>query len=106
MKHPPTDPSFPFIKLPSFSGESDPNVYLGSESKVEQIFNVYEVQEDKKVKLTSLEFVDYAIQWWHQTVMNIGLNKWSVVVSWDDLKLCMRVQFVPPHCRKELLLKL
>jgi len=21
--------SFPFVKLPSFSGESDPNVYLG-----------------------------------------------------------------------------
>ena len=27
------------------------------------------------------------------------------MVSWSDLKLCMRVRFVPPH-RKELLLKL
>jgi len=28
-------PSFPFVKLPSFSGDSDPNVYLGWEAKVE-----------------------------------------------------------------------
>ena len=31
-------PCFPNVKLPSFSGESDPNIYLGCEAKVEQIF--------------------------------------------------------------------
>jgi len=36
--------------------------------------------------------------------MDIGLNKRPVVVSWCDLKECMR--FVPPHYRRELLLKL
>ena len=97
---------FPYVKLPSFSGESDPNIYLGWEVKVEQIFNVYEVQEDQKVKLASLEFLDYVMQWWYQTVMDIGLNKRSVVVSWYDLKECMRARFVLPHYRKELLLKL
>jgi len=44
--------------------------------------------------------------WWHQTVMDIGLNKRLVVVSWNDLKECMCARFVPPHYRKELLLKL
>ena len=38
--------NFPSLKLPSFNGERDPNVYLEWEAKVEQIFNVYEVQED------------------------------------------------------------
>ena len=98
--------SIPFVKLPSFIGDSDPNIYLGCEAKVEKMFNVYEVEEDQKVKLTSLEFEDYAMQLWHQTVMDIGLNKRPVVVSWSDLKLRMHVQFVPPHYRKELLLKL
>ena len=42
-QHPPPKPYFPFIKLPSFNGENDPNVYLGWEDKVERIFNVYEV---------------------------------------------------------------
>ena len=60
-QHPPPKPSFPFIKLPSFSGASDLNIYLGWEAKVEQIFHVYEVEEDQKVKLASLEFIDYAM---------------------------------------------
>ena len=61
-QHPPPKKSFPFVNLPSFSGDSDPNVYLGWTAKVEQIFNVYEVQKDKKIKLASLEFLDYAMQ--------------------------------------------
>jgi len=67
-------PFLPFVKFPSFSGEADPNVYLEWEAKVEKIFNVHEVQDDQKVKLVSLEFLDYAMQWWHKTVMDIGLN--------------------------------
>jgi len=38
--------------------------------------------------------------------MDIGLNKRPNVVSWSDLKKSMRERFVPPHYRKELLLKL
>jgi len=97
---------FPYVKLPSFSGESDPNIYLGCKAKVEQIFNVYEVQEDQKVKFTSLEFLEYVMQWWHQIVMDIRLNKRLTMISWYDLKECMRARFGPPHYRKELLLKL
>jgi len=85
-QHHPSKPYFPYVKLPSFNWESDPNIYLGWEAKVEQIFNVYEVQKDQKVKLASLEFLDYAMQWRHQTVMDIGLNKRPTVVSWYDLK--------------------
>jgi len=48
----------------------------------------------------------YAMQWWHKTLMDIGLNKRPTVVSWEDLKECMRAKFVPPHYRKDLLLKL
>jgi len=47
-------PYFPYVKLPSFSGDGDPNVYLGWKAKCEQIFNVHEVQDDQKVKLASL----------------------------------------------------
>ena len=46
------------------------------------------------------------MQWWQKTLMDIGLNKRLPVVSWDDLKACMRARFVPPHFRKYLLLKL
>jgi len=106
LQHQHQKPSFPLVKLPSFNGDTDPDLFLGWEAKVDQIFNVYEVDEDENVKLASLEFVDYAIQWWHQVEMDIGLKKRPVVVSWYDLKECMRARFVPPHYRKELLLKL
>jgi len=73
--------SLPYVKIPSFSGEGDPNIYLGWEAKVEKIFNVHEVQEDQRAKLASKEFLDYAMQWWHKTIMDIRLNKRSVMVS-------------------------
>jgi len=38
--------------------------------------------------------------------MDIGLDKRPIVVSWNNLKECMRMRFVPPPYRKELLLKL
>ncbi|XP_068466340.1 uncharacterized protein [Phaseolus vulgaris] len=97
--------SFDFVKLPSFSGSNDPTLYLECEAKVEHLFNVYKVTEDQKLRLASLVFLDYANQWWEQTVMDIRLNKRPIVVSWNDLKACMRAWFVPPH-RKEHLLKL
>jgi len=105
-QHHPSKISFPYVKLLCFSGESDPNIYLGWEAKVDQIFNVFEVQDDQKVKLASLEFLDYAMQRWHQVIMDIGLNKRSVVVSLYDLKECMCVRFFPSHYRTKLLLKL
>ena len=97
--------SFNFVKLPSFNGYNDPTLYLECEAKVEKLFNVYKVTEDKKVRLASLVFLDYATQWGQQTVLDIRLNKRPTVVSWYDLKECMCTQFVPPH-RKEHLLKL
>jgi len=54
--------SFNFVKLPSFSGNNDPTLYLEWETKVEKLFNVYKVTEDQKVWLASLIFLDYAIQ--------------------------------------------
>ena len=63
-------PYLPFVKLPSFSGEGDPNVYFGWEAKVDQIFHVHEVLDGQRVRLASLEFMDYAMQWWHKTLMD------------------------------------
>jgi len=44
---------------------------LGWEAKVEQIFHVHEVLEDQRVRLASLEFLDYAMQWWHKTLWTL-----------------------------------
>jgi len=82
-------PYFQIVKVPNFSGDSDPNVYLDWKAKCEQIFKAYGVHEDQKVKIASLEFLDYAMRWWHSIVMDIGYNKRPPVVSWNDLKECV-----------------
>ncbi|XP_068498434.1 uncharacterized protein [Phaseolus vulgaris] len=79
-------PQVPFVKVPSFSGDSNPTLYLEWEAKCEQIFTAYKVEEDQKVNIASFEFIDYAMRWWHSIVMDIGYNKRPPVVSWDDLK--------------------
>ena len=59
----------PSVKLPCFNGSSDPNVYLDWEAKCEQIFEIHEIQDEQhKYKLATLEFVDYAMKWWHGVV--------------------------------------
>ncbi|XP_068503607.1 uncharacterized protein [Phaseolus vulgaris] len=104
--HQEAKPKISFIKVPSFSGDSDRNVYLDWEAKCEQIFDVHEVHEDHKVMITSLEFIDYAMKWWHSVVKDIIYNKGRPVDSWNTLKQRMRLRFVPPHFRKDLMLKL
>ena len=74
------------------------------EAKVDQIFHVYEVLDDQRVRLAS-RVHGLCMQWWHKTLMDIGLNKRPVVYL-NDLKACMRARFIPPHFRKDLLLKL
>ena len=54
------------MTIPSFQGRNDPNVYLEWERKVDLIFECHNYSEEKKVKLTTVEFCDYAIICWDQ----------------------------------------
>jgi hypothetical protein len=51
------------IKIPSFQGKNDPEVYLEWETKMEMVFDCHSYSEIKKVKLAAIEFTDYAIVW-------------------------------------------
>ncbi|XP_068498347.1 uncharacterized protein [Phaseolus vulgaris] len=46
------------------------------------------------------------MKWWHSYGTDICYNKRPPVVSWNNLVECMRFRFVPPHFRKDLMLKL
>ena len=83
--HQEAKPQLSLVKVPNFNGDSGPNVYLDWEAKCEQIFKAYEVEEDQKVKIAALEFVDYAMKWWHSLVTDVCYNKRPPVVSWNDL---------------------
>ena len=62
------------MKIPSFQGKNDPEVYLEWEKKVEFIFECHNYSKEKKVKLVVIEFTDYAIIWWDQLMMDRRRN--------------------------------
>uniref|UniRef100_A0A2N9H3G6 CCHC-type domain-containing protein n=1 Tax=Fagus sylvatica TaxID=28930 RepID=A0A2N9H3G6_FAGSY len=51
------------MKIPSFQGRTDPEVYLEWEKKIDLVFDCHNYSEEKKVKLAVIEFTDYAIIW-------------------------------------------
>lgn len=49
------------VKIPSFEGKCDPDVYMEWETKIEQIWSCHNFAEHKKVQLAALEFNGYAL---------------------------------------------
>ena len=57
------------MKILSFQGKNDLQVYLEWEKKVELIFECHNYFEEKKVNLAVIESIDYTIIWWDQFVI-------------------------------------
>ena len=94
------------MKIPSFQGKNDPEVYLEWEKKVEFIFECHNYSEEKKVKLAVIGFTDYAIIWRDQLVMNRRRNYERPIETWEEMKATVRRRFVPSHYYKDLYQKL
>jgi hypothetical protein len=88
------------IKIPSFQGKNDPEVYLEWETKMEMVFDCHSYLEIKKVKLAAIEFTDYAIVWWDQLLINRRRNREPPVDTWEEMKMLMRKRFVPINLRQ------
>uniref|UniRef100_A0A2N9F371 Uncharacterized protein n=1 Tax=Fagus sylvatica TaxID=28930 RepID=A0A2N9F371_FAGSY len=94
------------MKIPSFQGRTDPEVYLEWEKKIDLVFDCHNYSKEKKVKLAVIEFTDYAIIWWDQLVTNRRRNNERPVETWGELKAIMRRRFVPSHFYRDLYQKL
>ena len=70
------------MKIPSFQGKNDPEVYLEWERNVEMIFDYHNYSENKRVKLAVIEFSDYAIVWWDKLLLNKRRNREPAVETW------------------------
>jgi translation elongation factor EF-4 len=93
------------MKIPLFQRKIDPEAYLEWEKKVELIFECYNYFEEKKVKLTIIEFIDYVIIWYDQLVMN-RRNHERPVETWEEMNVIMKRRFVPSHYYRDLYQKL
>ncbi|KAF7835024.1 uncharacterized protein G2W53_009883 [Senna tora] len=72
----------PKIKYPTFKGNTNPDLYLDWEMKFEQIFRMNDWSEEKKVKLASFQFSDFAIVWWEDLQLKRRLKgKGSLAVD-------------------------
>jgi hypothetical protein len=84
------------VSIPPFSGQENADAYFEWETKVEQIFDLYEYSAEKKAKLAAIEFKGYAITWWNQVrteYQRVG----HVRITWEDMKREMRRCFVPAY---------
>ena len=90
------------MKVPSFQGKSDPEVYFEWETKVQFVFDCHNYTDYKKVKLAAAEFTDYAIVWWDQLVSGRRRAGERPIDTWDEMKAVMMKRFVPRHYYREL----
>uniref|UniRef100_A0A1S4A3R9 Retrotransposon gag domain-containing protein n=1 Tax=Nicotiana tabacum TaxID=4097 RepID=A0A1S4A3R9_TOBAC len=90
------------MKMPSFKGTRDPDLYLDWERKVEAIFDFHNYSEGKKVKLVVVEFSNYATIWWKKLTRDRLQEGQAPVATWAEMKRVMRKRFVPSHFQREL----
>nr|XP_033517225.1 uncharacterized protein LOC117281471 [Nicotiana tomentosiformis] len=90
------------MKMPSFKGTRDPDLYLDCERKVEAIFDCHNYTEGKKFKLAIVEFSDYAAIWWKMLTRDRLQEGLAPIATWAKMKRVMRKRFIPSHFQKEL----
>ncbi|KAL4303483.1 hypothetical protein GQ457_10G011030 [Hibiscus cannabinus] len=94
------------INIPPFQGKTDLEAYLAWEKKIEHIFECHNYSELKKVKLTAIEFTDYALIWLDQLTASRRRNGERPISTWNEMKAVMRRRFILTHYHRELFNKL
>ena len=94
------------MKIPSFQGRNDPEIYLEWEKKMEFIFDCHNYSDAKKVKLVVIELTNYAIVWWDKLVLSRKRDGERPFETWREMKALMRKNFVPNHYYRVLYQKL
>ncbi|XP_070047293.1 uncharacterized protein [Nicotiana tomentosiformis] len=90
------------MKIPSFKGTTDPDLYLDWERKVEAIFDCHNYSEGKKVKLAIVEFSNYAAIWWKKLIRDRLQEGQAPIATWTEMKRVMRKRFIPSHFQREI----
>ena len=90
------------MKISSFQRKNDSEVDLEWERNVEIVFYCHNYSENKNVKLVVIEFLDYAIVWWEQLVLNKMRNREPTMEIWEEMKRVVRKRFVLTYYYREL----
>ncbi|XP_033139207.1 uncharacterized protein LOC117130500 [Brassica rapa] len=90
------------LKIPSFEGKNDPDVFLEWERKIELVFDCQNLSDIRKVRLAASEFSGYAINWYDRVVTHRRRTGEAPVETWLGLITLMRKRFVPDHYQRDL----
>ena len=94
------------MDLSHFYGKDDVEVFLDWEIKVEQLFDCYQISEERKVPLVTLSFQGHAMHWWSALVRDRCMHQEPSIVYWNDLKSALRHRHIPSYYHRELMDKL
>ena len=94
------------LQMPTFTGGSSVDDYLDWESKVERVFERYEIDGYTRVKLASVKFTGYVALWWRSVKDNRRIDGASEIRTWQEMKRVLRRRFVPEYYQHELSLRL
>ena len=94
------------LQMPTFTGGSSVDDYLDWESKVERVFERYEIDGYTRVRLATVKFTGYTALWWKSVKDNRRIDGESEVRTWQEMKRVLRRRFVPKYYQHELSLRL
>jgi hypothetical protein len=83
------------LSVPKFMGCENPDAYLEWEEQCDQIFRVHDLSDQRRVNLTSVGFLGYALTWWNQIQENQLVLGRAHIDTWAEMEQVMRRRFVP-----------
>lgn len=90
------------IKVPFFRGQRDPDAYLEWETKMKQFFQCKTYSNVQKVQVAALEFIDYALVWWDQTIKERRRYGDPPIETWEEMKRMTRRRYAPSYHLREI----
>jgi hypothetical protein len=103
----PKEERFDFkVEIPEFVGNLDPEVFLDWMQTVERVFDLKDVDDNKKVKYVSLKLRKHASIWWTNLQKKREAKGKDKVRSWDKMKKKLQEKFLPPSYLRDNYYKL
>ncbi|VFQ94756.1 unnamed protein product [Cuscuta campestris] len=83
------------VEVPTFEGRTDPEKFLKWLAKVEHIFTIKDIPEDKMIKLVTAKFQRHASTWWTNISSRRKLEGKAKVQTWEKMRKLLTKKFLP-----------
>ncbi|XP_024200577.1 uncharacterized protein LOC112203910 [Rosa chinensis] len=94
------------VEVPDFEGKTDPIVFSDWLARIEEYFDWYDMDDERRVRFAKMKLVLLAKVWWagvEGDTMRLGQPPIS---SWQEMKAKLREKYMPPNYLDKLCDKL